>query len=111
MSQSDINSQDTTKHDSKLSGINNDIVPLPSEPYDNIILSSNNNMRILYLTFAIIIGLLLLWIIIVVVTKEDPIKVLNDMTDIAAQINPVSDVKGLQSSQNINTTHINNNNP
>ena len=53
--------------------------------------STNNNLRILYITFGIILGLLLLWIIIVIITKEDPVKILSEMTNMAAQIKPVSD--------------------
>lgn len=72
---------------------NKDTTIIPSDFQDETVSlgSINNNLRILYITFAIIIGLLLVWIIIVVVTKEDPIKVLNDMTDLATQIKPVSD--------------------
>jgi hypothetical protein len=85
----------------KIQGINNDAVIIPSEPQQETVSlgSANNNLRILYITFAIIIGLLLIWIIIVVVTKEDPIKVLNDMTDLATQIKPVSDKQILQQQQ------------
>lgn len=52
---------------------------------------NNKNIYILYITFAIIIGLLLLWIIIVVFTKENSIKILNDMTNLTDQIKPVND--------------------
>ena len=62
-------------------------------------LSIDNNLRILYITFAIIIGLLLLWIIIVVVTKEDPLKILGEMNNLATQIPPVSDNKSSSQSQ------------
>ena len=55
--------------------------------------TSNNNLRILYITFAIIIGILLVWIIIVIISREDPIKVLTDMTDLATQIQAVSDTE------------------
>jgi hypothetical protein len=53
---------------------------------------SDNNLRILYITFAIIVGLFLLWIIIVTITKEDPLKILNQMNDLTAQMQPVSDI-------------------
>lgn len=53
--------------------------------------SANDNLRILYITFAIIIGVLLLWIIIVIFTREDPVKVLSEMTSLATQIKPVTD--------------------
>lgn len=62
--------------------------------------SVDNNLRILYITFAIIIGLMLLWIIIVVFTKEDPLKILGEMNNLASQIPPVSDNKLSFQSQN-----------
>jgi len=40
---------------------------------------AGDNIKILYITFGIIVGLLLLWIIIVVITKEDPIKILGEI--------------------------------
>jgi hypothetical protein len=69
---------------------NNDVVKIPAEEY--VSLSNSNSLWILYITFAIIIGILLLWIIIVVITREDPIKILNDMIDLTSQIKPVNDI-------------------
>lgn len=67
-----------------------------------LLASNNNNLRILYITLAIIIGILLLWIIIVIFTKEDPIKILNEMTDLTKQLTPVSDFSGqIQTPQQI----------
>lgn len=54
-------------------------------------LDTNTNLNILYITFMIIIGVLVLWIIIVIYTREDPIKVLSEMTNLATHINPVTD--------------------
>lgn len=59
---------------------------------------NNNNLRILYITLAIIIGILLLWIIIVIFTREDPIKILNEMTDLTKQLAPVSDLPRIRDS-------------
>lgn len=56
-------------------------------------IGTSDNMRILYITIAIIIGLLLLWLLIMFFTKDDPIRVLNDMIDPATQIKPVSDLQ------------------
>ena len=53
----------------------------------------NNDLRILYITLAIIIGILLLWIVIVVLTKEDPIKILGQMNSLTFQTPAVTDVK------------------
>lgn len=51
----------------------------------------DDHLIILYVTFAIIIGLLLIWLIIITVTKEDPLKILNEMNNLAAQMAPASD--------------------
>lgn len=56
-----------------------------------IIDTNDNNLQILYITFAIIVGLLLIWIVIVAVTKEDPLKILSAMNNVSAQMQPVSD--------------------
>jgi len=69
---------------------NNDITILSSEEIMTLG-TETENLTILYITIIIIIGILLIWIIMVVVTKEDPVKVLNDMADLASQIKPVSD--------------------
>lgn len=53
--------------------------------------NNNDNLKILYITFAIVIGLLLLWIIIVTVTKDDPFNILSEMKNLSKQIPPVSD--------------------
>lgn len=53
--------------------------------------ATDSNLYILYITFAIIVGMLLIWIIIVMVTKEDPLKILNEMNNLASQMAPVSD--------------------
>ena len=58
---------------------------------DTSFLGGNNNLRILYITLAIIVGILLLWIVIVFFTKEDPLKILAEMTDVTKQLTPVSD--------------------
>jgi hypothetical protein len=87
MSHSDTNTQDRSQNPKN---IPKDVVQISSsEPIS--LGNANNNLIILYITFAIIIGLLIIWIIIVVVTKEDPIKILNDMTNLATQIKAVSD--------------------
>jgi hypothetical protein len=57
----------------------------------DISLGTNNNLNILYITFIIIIGVLILWILIVIYTREDPIKVLSEMTNLATHIKPVTD--------------------
>lgn len=57
----------------------------------NVPLASDNNLHILYITLAIIVGLLLIWIIVVTVTKEDPLKILNEMNNLTSQMQPVSD--------------------
>jgi hypothetical protein len=61
-------------------------------------IGTSDNLRILYITIAIIVGLLLVWLIIMFFTKEDPIKVLGDMTDPTTQIKPVSDLQPVISS-------------
>ena len=53
----------------------------------------NNNLRILYITFAIIIALLLLWIIIIVITRENPIKILGEMNNLSTQTPAITDTK------------------
>ncbi|CAH6420231.1 Hypothetical protein HVR_LOCUS1135 [uncultured virus] len=58
-----------------------------------IIGASNNNLRILYITFAIIIALLLLWILIIFLTREDSVKILDEMNNLASQTPAVTDVK------------------
>jgi hypothetical protein len=101
MNQSGNNLQDNAKsqNHTKSQGTpppngNSDTSVIPPDPTQDIgILSSNNsNLRILYITLAIIIGILLLWIIIIIFTKEDPIKILNEMTNLAIQLKPVSDI-------------------
>ena len=83
-----------------------------TEPKSNIIDSTtayenNNDIRILYITFSIIIGLLFIWIIIVVFTKEDPIKILGEMNKLTSQIPPTNDIKNTTSFYNQNdNTHI-----
>lgn len=58
----------------------------------NIGVSDGEGLRILYITLAIIVALLCLWLFIVIFTKEDPITVLNEMTNITAQLRPVTDI-------------------
>jgi len=58
---------------------------------DIVISPSGNNLRILYITVGIIIGVLILWIIIIVLTQEHPLKILTDMTNYSLQLNMVSD--------------------
>lgn len=53
--------------------------------------TTNDNLRILYITFAIIIGLLLIWIIVIVFTQEDPIKILGEMNNLSSQTPAVTD--------------------
>lgn len=53
--------------------------------------SAVSDHKILYITLAIIIGLFLLWIIIISFTKEDSIKILGEMNNLAAQIAPITD--------------------
>ena len=55
------------------------------------LVSDDNNLRILYITFAIITGVLLLWIIITVSTSEDPLKILGEMNNLSSQIPSASD--------------------
>jgi len=64
-----------------------------TEPKSNIIDSNNNDIRILYITFCIIIGILFIWVIIVVFTKDDPIKILGEMNKLTSQIPPTNDIK------------------
>ena len=69
----------------------------PTDSYTNnqgvgdTLVSDDNNLRILYITFAIITGVLLLWIIITVTTSEDPLKVLGEMNNLSSQIPTASD--------------------
>ena len=80
---------------------NMDVGVLPSElSQETSFLGNNNNLRILYITLAIIIGILLLWIVIVIFTKEDPLKILNEMTDLTKQLAPVSDMFPVSSISN-----------
>jgi len=56
-----------------------------------IILEANDNMSILYITFFIIMAVFVIWIFITIFTKEDPVKILNEMMNLSSQIKPVSD--------------------
>ena len=58
---------------------------------------SDNNLRILYITFAVIIGLLLLWVIVIYITKDNPIKILTEMNNLSLQIKPIIDDKIIES--------------
>lgn len=71
----------------------------------DIIGSTNNNLRILYITFMIIIGILLLWIIIIYFTKDDPIKILGQMNNNIFQTPAINDNQ-IYSTQNTNAGHI-----
>lgn len=62
------------------------------QPINSYTISGDNNLRILYITLAVIIGLFLLWIVIVVFTKEDPVKILGAMNNLATQTPAVSDL-------------------
>ena len=86
MSAQDGNNSNTksTANDTSITG--SQVNGIQAGAMGDISLSSDNNLRILYITFAIIIGLLLLWIIIVVFTKEDPLKILGEMNNLATQI-------------------------
>jgi dihydroorotase len=68
-------------NDAKKSDIRND----QSDGMDN------DNIRILYITLGVMVGLLLLWIIMMTFTTEDSIKILREMNNITAQITPASD--------------------
>ena len=60
----------------------------------------NNNLRILYITFAIMIGLLLLWIVIICFTKGDvttAYNILKEMNNISLQTPTVTDSTAEQS--------------
>jgi len=54
-------------------------------------LNNNSNLRILYITLAIIIGIFLLWIFITLLTKEDAIKILGEMNKLTTHTPAVSD--------------------
>jgi len=47
---------------------------------------------ILYITLGIIFIVLIIWVIKTMIFREDPINVLNEMTNITGQINPVTDL-------------------
>lgn len=53
--------------------------------------NKDDNLYILYITLFIVIGFLLLWVIIIWFTKEDPIYILNAMTNIKLQSTPGTD--------------------
>lgn len=53
--------------------------------------NQDDHSNIIYITIAIIISLTLLWSLIVFITGEDPIKILNEMTNLASQTLPVND--------------------
>jgi hypothetical protein len=95
MSQPENNSSDSrqSENNTQLSTkLNDDGKLIP--PDDGMLLeNSSNGSRILYITFSAIVGLILLWIFIVVYTKDDTITILKEMTDLAAQIVPISDNK------------------
>jgi hypothetical protein len=70
------------------------LMGLPEEPV------VEDNMRILYITLAVIVGLIILWIVIVIFTREDAIKILGEMNNAATQIAPVSDKPALPNNPN-----------
>ena len=98
MNQSGNNSQGNTSSGSKSQGSytqnnNSDFID-PTQELSS--LGSNDNLRILYITLGVIIGILLLWIVIVMFTREDPLKILSEMTSLAAQLKPVTDLQQTQ---------------
>lgn len=50
-----------------------------------------NNLRILYITLAVIIALFLLWIVMFFFTQEDAVKILTDMNNTALHTPVVTD--------------------
>lgn len=50
----------------------------------------SSNLKILYITCVIIVGLLSIWIITMIFTKDD-VKILNEMLDTDAQTKPIID--------------------
>ena len=60
------------------------------EPPDFV--SDNNNLRILYITLAIIVVFLIVWIVIILFVQDDPLTILIEMNNLTTNLNPVSDV-------------------
>jgi hypothetical protein len=52
---------------------------------------STDDTTIIYITVAVIVGLFILWLCIVFLTGEDPIKILNEMSNISLHITPAND--------------------
>lgn len=56
-----------------------------------------SNLRILYVTFGIVIALLLLWILMIMFSK-DPVQILPAMNSVDTHVDPVNDIENFDSS-------------
>ena len=55
-------------------------------------IEEDSGYKILYITFAVIFGILSVWIIIIIFTGEDGVKILNEMLNSSSQTKLASDL-------------------
>jgi hypothetical protein len=60
----------------------------------NLASQSESNNLIIYITLAVVIGLIIIWILVLLFAGTDPMAVLSSMNDLATQIAPASDKIG-----------------
>ncbi len=66
--------------------------PTIDQSSDENSINNNNDFKILYITFAIIIGLIILWIIVVIFSRNNNINILGEMLSIDSQTTPLVDI-------------------
>ena len=66
--------------------------PTIDQSSDENSINNNNDFKILYITFAIIIGLIILWIIVDIFYRNNNYNILGEILSIDSQTTPLVDI-------------------